>query len=115
MTEQTTCRRCSECVGQDHHWMENQRFNQDGDPEYVCKHCEAACAGVDDDDGFMVPSGVLLAQPAVCDECDEYVSGCLCDLDNGVDEPGDGDDCPECGEDIDDCECDALAEYSEEP
>jgi hypothetical protein len=43
-----TCRRCSECEGQDHHWLDNQDFGNDPDEaedptgnQYVCKHCEA--------------------------------------------------------------------------
>lgn len=50
------CRRCSECVGSEHHWMENGDFGaDDDDPDYledeyrqptgnmyICKHCPAA-------------------------------------------------------------------------
>lgn len=40
--KQTTCRRCSECQGCDHHWMDNLDFeDENDDPEYVCKHCPA--------------------------------------------------------------------------
>ena len=35
------CRRCSECVGQAHHWMDNDAFQDEGDPQYACKHCPA--------------------------------------------------------------------------
>lgn len=49
------CPRCSECVGQAHHWIENSEFDDEGDPEFECKHCEAVCNSRDDDQGFMVP------------------------------------------------------------
>jgi hypothetical protein len=43
------CRRCSDCLDLDHHWMPNGDFGNEGDPErpdatgneYVCKHCDA--------------------------------------------------------------------------
>lgn len=45
------CRRCSECVGAVHHWLENDDFGFPSDAysdrpeatgnEYVCKHCPA--------------------------------------------------------------------------
>lgn len=62
------CRRCSECVGEEHHWIENGEFAEAGDPEFECKHCDAACAAVDDDGGFPVPSGVLMRKPIRCSE-----------------------------------------------
>ena len=62
--------RCSECVGQEHHWIENDRFCEPGDPEFACKHCDAACVAVDDERGFSEPSGIVCAQPAICDGCD---------------------------------------------
>lgn len=54
------CRRCSDCVGQDHHWIDNGYFFEGGDPEYQCKHCDAFCHAIDDVDGFSEPSGVLV-------------------------------------------------------
>lgn len=36
------CPRCSECVGQKHHWLEAAVY-EPGDPAYECKHCDAAC------------------------------------------------------------------------
>lgn len=49
------CRRCIECEGSEHHWMENGDFGaDDDDPDYledehrqptgnmfICKHCDA--------------------------------------------------------------------------
>jgi hypothetical protein len=61
-----TCRRCSECVGMLHHWIENPDFGNSEDEaeyrtdvEFLCKHCDAmgmecaACEGTGDDDWFM--------------------------------------------------------------
>lgn len=36
------CPRCSECVGQKHHWLEATVY-EPSDPAYECKHCDAAC------------------------------------------------------------------------
>ena len=41
------CRRCSDCVGMEHHWLPNPEFGDCDAPEemqdvgYVCKHCPA--------------------------------------------------------------------------
>lgn len=65
------CRRCSECVGMTHHWIEGDDFtgdNETGGPEYVCKHCECpgrecdhcggdGCLDVEDDDLCPLCSG----------------------------------------------------------
>ena len=37
----TVCRRCSECTGADHHWMDNSECMGPEDPMYCCKHCDA--------------------------------------------------------------------------
>ena len=34
---QTDCRRCADCCGRDHHWIEDVTDEHD----YVCKHCPA--------------------------------------------------------------------------
>jgi hypothetical protein len=51
------CRRCSECAGETHHWIENLDFSggeiEDAN-EFVCKHCDAVAF--------------------VCPECDEVVA-----------------------------------------
>lgn len=41
-----TCRRCSECTGQKHHWM-TATPDADGDGDIVvqCKHCDAETYG----------------------------------------------------------------------
>ena len=42
MTDQPqACRRCSECIGEDHHWLEGE-YTDTGAHGYECKHCEAA-------------------------------------------------------------------------
>ena len=39
------CRRCSECIDSDHHWLPNGAFGDDSQENneciYVCKHCNA--------------------------------------------------------------------------
>lgn len=43
------CRRCSECEGEDHHWMYVGEADDDGEPLMSCKHCEATRIVEDDD------------------------------------------------------------------
>lgn len=52
------CPRCSECVGQKHHWIESGEVYGPEDPPYICKHCDAAC-GMRADGG---PSGKPMAR-----------------------------------------------------
>jgi len=45
-SETKTCRRCSECPTNSHHWIDNPSFGDcedDGDmgPSHLCKHCDA--------------------------------------------------------------------------
>ena len=54
------CRCCSECVGQEHHWLENPDFEDEDDPEFACKHCDATCRAIDDGDGLPLPSGIVV-------------------------------------------------------
>lgn len=57
-SEAKACRRCSECEGASHHWMEADVYDE-GDPEYECKHCDTigrecdGCCGdgIVEDDG----------------------------------------------------------------
>lgn len=54
------CRRCSDCPGQEHHWIE---ANDRRCSRYVCKHCEAQCFAVDDEEdplGGYRPSGLVI-------------------------------------------------------
>lgn len=57
------CRRCMECQGAQHHWIENGDFLDAGDPEYECKHCPAKCRAIDGDDGFMEPDNIPIYPP----------------------------------------------------
>lgn len=46
MATQTTCRRCTECEGREHHWIDNPDFGNENRPieqqhSHICKHCEA--------------------------------------------------------------------------
>lgn len=67
-SERKTCRRCSECVGQEHHWIDSYQYEGEGtenDPDLACKHCDAIafmCLGCD------------VGMPAtgqICKECRE--------------------------------------------
>lgn len=67
------CRRCSECEGEDHHWIENTDFSDEGDPEFQCKHCPAYCDSEDDQDGLAMPTGVVRAwTPPFCSTCGRH-------------------------------------------
>lgn len=95
-TPNTACRRCADCVGQEHHWIENHRLEHDGDPYFICKHCDAACHESNPEEGIAEPSGEVVEQPAICDGCDLYQKGCEC----GV-EP----DCSACLHPESECTC----------
>lgn len=47
MANDESCRRCSECIGQDHHWIEGGSLPDEcpdcitAASDYVCKHCPA--------------------------------------------------------------------------
>lgn len=53
-----TCRRCHECRGEAHHWIENDAFVDERYPEFVCKHCPMTCYGIERDDGATVPGNI---------------------------------------------------------
>lgn len=46
IVEDKPCRRCHDCAGVSHHWMEGFDEDEDGelvdpeDPRWICKHCE---------------------------------------------------------------------------
>jgi hypothetical protein len=55
------CRRCSECRGESHHWLEESAPpppNGDGFNGYVCKHCETRAEMCDDCGGAVEPGHV---------------------------------------------------------
>lgn len=41
MTTAMKCRRCSECAGLEHHWIDDTLSEESHWPYYVCKHCDA--------------------------------------------------------------------------
>lgn len=74
------CRRCSDCVGMSHHWMDNTDFGDEDEriennsTTHVCKHCEAMgdecgeCNGEGEvDTGGQTPWGEWISVP--CPEC----------------------------------------------
>lgn len=65
----TVCRRCSECTGADHHWMDNSECMGPEDPMYCCKHCDAfgdECKHCDGEGGKTSPDGHPLAFCTAC-------------------------------------------------
>lgn len=79
------CRRCSDCVGSDHHWMQNDDFgcaaiDEPDRPdatgnEYVCKHCPVVgddctkCGGNGEMDGHD-KEGRPIVLP--CEKCNGH-------------------------------------------
>lgn len=50
LAAERNCQRCSECEGQQHHFIENNEISGLDDPEFTCKHCPATaflCVGCD--------------------------------------------------------------------
>lgn len=81
--ERPKCRRCSECGGSEHHWIEDLEEPPQGfedDPEWesrwthVCKHCDAVALMC-----FRCVDGVIEVAPGVpkkvCTNCTGY--GCI--------------------------------------
>lgn len=63
------CRRCSECEGQEHHWLDD--VTDDEKPVLACKHCGATQDYPDDDDDpETCPHGVSFCDP--CERCDDF-------------------------------------------
>jgi hypothetical protein len=58
-----TCRRCSECPGADHHWIESVYGDEpinESSPSHICKHCDATgdeCDACDGEGGEVVDIG----------------------------------------------------------
>lgn len=69
----TTCWRCSDCTGQDHHWIEAGDLYSS---RYECKHCRAQCFVVDDEEtGDTVPSDVVITvTPAMASARDQVIT-----------------------------------------
>lgn len=77
------CRRCGECIGCDHHWMEEvtyATYDENDDPldaepiaDRVCKHCPAIGNECEECGGYGVIDGENEAGQDVeadCPECD---------------------------------------------
>ena len=65
-TFRSKCRRCAECVGQDHHWLPVPE--EDSDWFFPCKHCDARAPVCEDcGDEIATVSGILCA---ACDAID---------------------------------------------
>jgi len=63
MDEQpVTCRRCTECIGEEHHYMDDcvNDAGEPVDPFFRCKHCPYTCAAVDCEAcGDLVPIDIV--------------------------------------------------------
>ena len=76
------CRRCSDCRGNTHHWLENPDAGNDPaesehDPErtHVCKHCDAVGDECDECGGSGRGECVGRDEDGSCD----YENCCVCD------------------------------------
>jgi hypothetical protein len=69
------CRRCSECVGAEHHWLDHVTYPGQDDGEgstyetefvgFICKHCETVAVLCDECDGPIYP----ITGASVCADC----------------------------------------------
>lgn len=62
------CKRCSECEGEKHHWMDD--CNDEGDPVWACKHCDVEIP-MDDETTFIETSQGRHTFYFVCEGCGE--------------------------------------------
>lgn len=61
----TPCRRCVECVDEEHHWMPEPEHDLQRDAIFFeCRHCPATCAA-DEGQGPYEPSGIVADPPFV--------------------------------------------------
>jgi hypothetical protein len=63
-----TCRRCLECIGQDHHWLTSMpECPEGGEPFIPCKHCPArAGVCVECGEGPVWPSTTHIQRCEIC-------------------------------------------------
>lgn len=71
MNDSNACRRCSECVGMNHHWTPGPLAPDDPEwqpGDYACKHCEQRGDGCPEceEDGCET-EGVMSSDP--CGKC----------------------------------------------
>jgi hypothetical protein len=65
--DSATCRRCTECVGEQHHWLTAMpECPEGGEPFIPCKHCDARAALCDE--CFEGPIWPIVS-PAICKSC----------------------------------------------
>jgi hypothetical protein len=66
----TECRRCSECVDQEHHFLPHEYDDADGNGHlyYPCKHCDARAWACDSCDVAFWPA---VDASGLCPECKE--------------------------------------------
>lgn len=64
----TSCRRCFECAGLEHHWLTSVPECPEGSEPFIpCKHCDARAAVCDDcGEGAVWPPA---PNNKLCDEC----------------------------------------------
>ena len=63
-----TCRRCTECVGEEHHWLTSMpECPEDGEPFIPCKHCDARAAVCDE--CFEAPVWPIMSNQPLCASC----------------------------------------------
>lgn len=94
-----TCRRCSECPGAEHHWMDNYDAREETDPQFACKHCDVvgdeceACEGEGGDAVAVDVTEGTATQVALCPPCKGHgvitrptgSPGCACPRDDARD------------------------------
>lgn len=94
MPEAIKCRRCSECVGCEHHWMEHFDDKRTPGVMFGCKHCAAAGYECKNCEGT---GGIFIAGPEPLDEACAACNGsgivCIGSMPDGYDETTD--DCAE--------------------
>lgn len=63
-----TCRRCTECVGEEHHWLTSMpECPEDGEPFIPCKHCDARAALCEE--CFEAPVWPIVSDQPLCSGC----------------------------------------------
>lgn len=62
------CRRCLECVGEEHHWLTSMpECPEDGEPFIPCKHCDARAAVCDE--CCEAPVWPIVSNQPLCADC----------------------------------------------
>lgn len=69
MNKIDTCKRCADCEGQYHHWMEDESERQEGEMVFACKHCDFEASS--DESTFLETVGTGDVFFFVCEGCGE--------------------------------------------